>query len=475
MGVIPGTDKPALYARPEYEHLAALIPVVDAAAGADAITRAADPQDPGQAIAFVGLGSNNPTPHDLRTAAGAVARRMQASAALDFALPTTSPDDVIALLTGAGLGAYSYNAFKGSGSTKTSKTLNAIHVRTDVSVPARELSRTRENISAVQVTKDLVNTPPNALYPETFVAETKKLISGLPITASVWDEKRLAKDGFGGILGVGQGSQRPPRLVKLSYRPEQAKKHLALVGKGITFDSGGLSLKTPGGMVGMKYDMTGAATALAVVRAAAAMKLPLRITAWLALAENMPSGSAARPNDVLTIRGGKTVEVLNTDAEGRLVLADALVAASEERPDLIVDIATLTGAATVALGNRYAGALGDTSAVSQFVEVAENVGEQFWPMPLPSEMRAMLSSDVADIANAKPGNTAGGMLLGATFLNEFVGTQSSKKDAERIPWVHLDIASTANNPGGGYGWVAPGPTGTAVRALISLAERLAGK
>jgi leucyl aminopeptidase len=308
------------------------------------------------------------------------------------------------------------------------------------------------------------------MYPDSFVSFAQEAITDLPITERVWDEAALEREGFGGILGVGQGSSRPPRLMKLVYEPAGATTHIALVGKGITFDTGGLSLKSGAGMIGMKYDMTGAATALAVTRAAAELGLGVKITAWLCMAENMPSGTATRPNDVITIKGGKTVEVLNTDAEGRLVLADGLTAASEEKPDVIIDIATLTGAATVALGTRYAGAMGDSEAISQLVEVARNVGENIWHMPLPEELRPLLNSDVADIANVKPGNTAGGMLIAATFLKDFVGKTGDGDDARALPWIHLDIAGTANNSGGAYGFTGSGPTGITVRTLISYAQ-----
>ena len=281
----------------------------------------------------------------------------------------------------------------------------------------------------------------------------------------------LTKGGFGGILGVGQGSTRGPRLVKVEYAPAEGAstlRHLALVGKGITFDSGGLSLKPPASMVGMKYDMTGAATVLAVAIAAARLGLPVRVTAWLCIAENLPSGSAIRPNDVLTIRGGKTVEVLNTDAEGRLVLADGLAAASEEHPDAIIDVATLTGAARVALGDRYVGTMGDEKLVGELVDVAKQVGETLWPMPLPAELRQLLNSEVADIANVKIGSTAAGMLIAGVFLQEFVG---KSEDGSRLPWAHLDIAGPANNDGAGYGYTGKGPTAVAVRPLLALAER----
>jgi leucyl aminopeptidase len=235
---------------------------------------------------------------------------------------------------------------------------------------------------------------------------------------------------------------------------------VALVGKGITFDSGGLSLKAPNAMVGMKYDMTGAAVMAAATLAAAALGSPAAITAYLCLAENMPSGSASRPNDVITILGGKTVEILNTDAEGRLVMADGLQAASAIKPDLIIDAATLTGAARIALGERYAGLMGTEDAVAQIVASAAHVGELVWPMPLPRELRALLKSDIADIANAKPGEVLGGMLLGGLFLKDFVG--------EGIPWAHLDIAGPAANSQGAWGYTPKGATGAITRTVLDV-------
>jgi leucyl aminopeptidase len=219
-------------------------------------------------------------------------------------------------------------------------------------------------------------------------------------------------------------------------------------------------------MVGMKYDMTGAATAFQAIVAIAKLKLPVKVTAWLCLAENMPSSTAQRPDDVIRIRNGKTVEVLNTDAEGRLVLADGLSAAAEEKPDLIIDIATLTGAATIALGNRYAGLMGDQSAVSIVEKAADSAGELVWHMPLPSELRALLNSDVADIANVKIGNRAGGMLVGGHFLRDFVPTD--------IDWAHLDIAGPADNSAAAYGYTPKGGTGVILRTLVSVAQSLKG-
>jgi leucyl aminopeptidase len=322
----------------------------------------------------------------------------------------------------------------------------------------------------VHKVRDLVNAPPSDLYPATLADAAVAHAAHADIDVTVFDEAALEECGFGGILAVGRGSSRPPRLVKLSYSPAGASKHVALVGKGITFDSGGLSLKPAASMLTMKTDMTGAATVMAVVVAAADLGLPVRLTAWMCIAENMPSGTASRPDDVHRIRGGKTVENLNTDAEGRIVLADGLVAASEENPDAIIDVATLTGASVVALGNRFVGTLGDDELVARVVAVATGVGETLWPMPMPAELRPLLNSDIADIANVKPGNTAGGMLLAAAFLKEFVGTTGEGDDKRQIPWAHLDIAGPSYNGGGGYGYTPKGPTGVAVRTLIALAE-----
>ena len=285
----------------------------------------------------------------------------------------------------------------------------------------------------------------------------------------VWSEKDLVSEGLGGIHAVGKGSNRPPRLVKLEYKPSGAKTSLALVGKGITFDTGGLSLKPAESMVGMKYDMTGAAAVLQSLIAIAELKIPIKATAWLCLAENMPSGGATRPNDVIKIRNGKTVEVLNTDAEGRLVLADGLSMACEDSPDYLVDVATLTGAATIALGNRYSGLMGDEKAIKKVQAAAATAGELVWHMPLPEELRPLLNSDIADIANVKIGNRAGGMLIGGLFLREFVESKTTTKPA----WAHLDIAGPANNDSAPYGYTPKGATGVTVRTLVQLARDLA--
>lgn len=475
VGVVKSTDGPRIEGPPAdaLSALGAGLAALGLTGATDETSRQIAPDGVSAAsVLLVGLGSTPTTPDSLRSAAGAASRAVSGASRLAFALPTTDDADVQAVLEGAALGAYRYQAQRSGDSAVA---VSDIVVATTVEGADAALGRARVVAEAVVVVRDLVNTPPNELYPDSFAARARELAADAPVELQEWDVPALQEGGFGGILGVGQGSSRPPRLVAVRYAPEGATQHLALVGKGITFDSGGLSLKPAASMVGMKYDMTGAATVLAATIAIAKLGLPIRITAWLCLAENLPSSTAMRPNDVLTIRGGTTVEVLNTDAEGRLVLADGLVAASEERPDAIVDVATLTGAARIALGDRYAALMGADELVRSVQEAAAETGELVWPMPLPADLRSLLQSDVADIANAKPGNTAAGMLLAGVFLQEFVGRTGDDQDAPRIPWAHLDIAGPANNGGSGFGWTPKGPSGVTVRLLVKLAERLAGQ
>ncbi len=238
---------------------------------------------------------------------------------------------------------------------------------------------------------------------------------------------------------------------------------MALVGKGITFDSGGISIKGAQHMADMKSDMAGAAAVVATMLAVAATKPKVNVVGYVPMAENMPSGSAYRPGDVVTMYGGKSVEVLNTDAEGRLVMADGLVAAVEEHPDVVLDIATLTGAQVVALGNRVSAVMGTDDARGEVVAAAETAGEQFWPMPLPEELLGGLKSKVADLANI--GERAGGMLTAGVFLREFVGS---------TPWGHLDVAGPAFNEKSAHGYTPVGGTGVGVRTLLALLEARAG-
>ncbi|MEU3279351.1 leucyl aminopeptidase [Streptomyces antibioticus] len=404
----------------------------------------------------------------LRRAAGVAARTLTGSKKAAFALPLTDAADLGAVAEGVVLGAYSFDAYKES--AKDAKARNGKAPLAEAALlggKPRDAAHKAALARAVAVgeelnrARDLINMPPNDLDPAAFAALAQTAAKEHGIKVQVLDEKALAKGGYGGILGVGSGSASTPRLVKLSYTSGKAGKHLAFVGKGITYDSGGISLKPAGHNETMKCDMSGAAAVFAAVVAAARLGLDVNVTGWLALAENMPSGSATRPGDVLRMYSGKTVEVLNTDAEGRLVLADALWAASQEKPDAIVDVATLTGAMMLALGSRTFGVMANDEAFRTAVfEAAEEVGEPAWPMPLPEHLRKGMDSGVADIANM--GERMGGGLVAGLFLREFVG--------EGITWAHLDIAGPAFNEGGPFGYTPKGGTGTAVRTLVRLAE-----
>jgi leucyl aminopeptidase len=409
-------------------------------------------------VLFTGVGAK-PEANDLREAAGWAAQNTASAQRVAYALRHTTGEEILAIAEGAMIGAH--RVTKAHTTREGGLTTVVIHGSLSDTVANRALA----SATAVWQVRDLVTLPPNILNPKSFVERVSEMASELDIAIEVFDEHHLRDQGFGGLTAVGQGSHNPPRLMVLRYQPSGATSHVALVGKGITFDSGGLSLKPANSMVGMKYDMTGAAVVSAVALASARLGIPTALTAWVCLAENMPSGSASRPNDVITIKNGTTVEILNTDAEGRLVLADGLSAASAENPDLIVDVATLTGAARVALGERYAGLMGTDDALERVRSAAEAAGELVWPMPLPQELRTLLSTEVADIANAKPGNTLGGMLLAGLFLKEFVGTTAS---GETIPWAHLDIAGPAENSSGAWGYTPKGATGAITRTLIEL-------
>jgi leucyl aminopeptidase len=293
-----------------------------------------------------------------------------------------------------------------------------------------------------------------------FADRAVEVANGAGLTVEVIDHKQAAKLGLGGLIGVGGASDNPPRMVKLTYTPAgKSKGHLALVGKGITFDSGGLSIKPADGMIGMKGDMAGAAAVLAAMSVLPGLGVPVQVTGYLCLAENMINGKATRPGDVLTIKNGTTVEVLNTDAEGRLVLADGLSLATAEKPDAIVDLATLTGACMVALGPSIAGLMGNNDAlVDQIQAAADRSSESVWHLPLPTEYRKDLDSDVADLKNVASGRY-GGALHAGLFLQEFV---------DGTPWVHLDIAGPADAKGDD-GYIPKGASGFGVRTIVETA------
>jgi leucyl aminopeptidase len=412
-----------------------------------------------------------PTAEDLRRAAARGVRAAKSATSIAVALNPAGVDEVEAIAEGIALGAYRFEAYKTRKDADDAAPKPRLESAVILSPFARQTTATKALERAATVTeavaaaRDWVNTPPGDLRPGAF-ADAITAYAGEDVKVAVWDERRLAKERCGGLLGVGQGSDSPPRLVTLTYEPADAVSHLALVGKGITFDSGGLSIKTGPGMSTMKIDMAGAAAVVAATVAIARLGLPVRVTAYACLAENMPSGSATRPGDVLTMRNGATVEVLNTDAEGRLVLADGLSLAVEAAPDHIVDVATLTGAAVVALGERTSAILGNDEAFEAEVLAASRAaGETMWPLPIAEEMRATVaSSSIADLRQHNP-RPYGGTLYAAAFLREFVAD---------VPWAHLDIAGPAFNDSAAYDYTPVGGTGTGVRTLVRLATELAG-
>ncbi|WP_345523060.1 leucyl aminopeptidase [Nocardioides conyzicola] len=428
-------------------------------------------------LVLVGLGKKA-DPVAVRRAAGVAARSVGNAASVAVALPAGSPELVRAVTEGHLLGGYAFTAYKSGGAKQESKSSAPGEVvvlsegarRKDFTTAFEEAQLVA---GAVAATRDWVNTPPGDLTPPAFadavVAATKELTKGRgapKVAITVHDEKALAELGCGGILGVGAGSDAPPRLVELSYSPKGAQHHLALVGKGITFDSGGLTIKPAASMHEMKSDMAGAAAVVQATYVIAALGLPIRVSTFVPMAENMVSGNAVRPGDVLTIYGGTTVEVTNTDAEGRLVLADALVWATEQKPDMILDVATLTGHMVVALGDKVAGVMGSSPIVDDVLAAAAVAGEEMWPMPIPEGMTERIhSSKIADLAQHDWVRWGGG-LFAAAFLREFTAG---------IPWAHLDIAGPSFNSGGAFGHVTPGGTGVAVATVVDYARALAAK
>jgi len=405
----------------------------------------------------------------LRQAAAAIVRHAagarRAVTTLPQALPTDPAAAVRAVAEGALLAAYRFDKYK---RTKTDGSRPPAVLGTLALVPgdARRAALTgavaagQARAAATNLARDLSNEPANAMHPDDLAAAARRLLAGKGVTVKVKDERELAKEGFGGIVGVGQGAEHPPRLVELSYRPRGASGTVVLVGKGITFDSGGLSLKPADSMKTMKTDMSGAAAVVGAMSALADLDVKVAVTGYLAAAENMPSGRATRPGDILTMKNGRTVEVLNTDAEGRLVMADALALGASAKPDAIVDVATLTGACVVALGTRYTGLMGnDEALVTELLDAAADAGEPTWRLPLPPEYRKDIESDVADLKNI--GDRYAGALVAGLFLEEFVDGR---------PWVHLDIAGPARSEADD-GYLVKGSTGAAVRTLLSWLER----
>lgn len=409
----------------------------------------------------------------LRRAAGAATRALAGAGKVAVTLGAVGPDvaeQVRAVSEGALLGAYSFDRYRTTDAdSRREPVREVVLVLAEAKDKAVRAAVTRAEVvvRGVRLARDLVNTPPSDLHPAELAEIARTTATRLGLDVEVLEGKALAKGSYGGILGVGQGSANGPRLVHLSYKGGKgAATKVALVGKGITFDSGGLSLKPAASMEEMKSDMSGAAAVIATMAAVAELALPIDVEAWVPMAENMPSGAAIRPSDVLTFRNGMTVEVTNTDAEGRLILADAIARACEDGPDIVVDVATLTGAQLVALGSRTTGVMGnDDELRTAIVAAAARAGEPSWPMPLPAELRKGLDSDVADMVNSGP--REGGMLTAGLFLQEFV--------TEGVRWAHLDIAGPAFNGGEPYGYTPKGGTGAAVRTFVQLLEDLSQK
>lgn len=457
------------------EGLEAILEDLGVTGAADELTRLPGIDGAGaDIIALIGLGkqTGDAAAHlnNLRYSAGSAIRQLAGVESVALALGTDSLEEVAALAEGAAFGAFSDKQLRAKTADSIKAPVSDITIITEVAAADAEPALTRALIvgEAVDHTRRLVNTPPSHLYPETFAAEAVERVAGLEkVEARVWDFDQLVEEGFGGIVGVGKGSDRKPRFVEVKYTPAGATKTVAIVGKGITFDTGGISLKPGNAMGTMKSDMAGAATVLNVVAAAAELEIPVAVTGYLCLAENMPSSTATKPEDVLTMRGGRTVEVMNTDAEGRLVMADGLAYASEAEPDVILDIATLTGAQLIALGVRTAAVMGDQKIREKVAEISQETGETYWPMPLPEHLRSSLKSPVADMQNI--GSRYGGMLVAGLFLEEFVG----EKDGAKIPWAHLDFAGPSFNEEAAYGYTPKEGTGHSVATLLKFIETYA--
>lgn len=417
-------------------------------------------------LLVVGLGERDAlTTEKVRRAAGVAARSVGNVASVAVALPAVDPEHIRAVTDGFASGLYRFAGY----ATKPARSgvaevviLSEAARRSDATAALHSATVVAEHIGKA---RDWVNTPPNALVPSAFAAEIKKLNESSAVSFDLITAAQLKKLGCGGIIGVGQGSANPPCLVKLTWAPADPVGSIALVGKGITFDSGGLTLKPGSSMPAMKSDMAGAAAVGAAVHAIAALEIPVTVTAYLPLAENMVGGTSMRPGDVLTMLSKQTVEVTNTDAEGRLVLADALTLAVREKPDAVIDVATLTGACVVALGDRIAGVFGDDSTVAAVQDAAERTGELYWHLPIPEEQRRSVrtESKVADLLQANWVRW-GGALYAAAFLEAFV---------DDVPWAHLDIAGPSYNTGGPWGQMPSGATGFAVSTLVEYAATLA--
>ncbi|MGI8794617.1 MAG: leucyl aminopeptidase [Acidimicrobiales bacterium] len=421
----------------------------------------------GSTILAVGVGKADQVDGEVvRRAAACIIRASGSAKSVTTTLLDACPDTLDrkvaaqALAEGAALSTYRFNTYKSKGGGQPPSPVATVRVASKGGVAIQKaLDRGAAIAEAVSLARDLVNTPPRDMTPRHMADAALALAKKDGLTVEIWDEKRIAKEKLGGLQAVSAGSAEPPRLIKMEWAPPKARTTIYLVGKGITFDSGGLNLKSYEGMLTMKCDMAGAAAVIGAMSALPAINARVRVVGLAACSENLPSGTANKPSDVLTIRNGKTVEVHNTDAEGRLVLADALSLATEAKPDAIIDLATLTGACTVALGTEIAGAMGtSTDLLDQIDAASARTGEPFWQLPLPDRYRKHIDSLVADIKNVgAPGGKAGTLTAGL-FLREFV---------DDTPWAHLDIAGPAFMDVDEAHFTRFG-TGFAVRTLLDL-------
>jgi leucyl aminopeptidase len=426
-----------------------------------------------RSLALVGLGPRDEADATaVRKAAIKVARvaaRFPTAASTLPQVGKSADESAHAFAEGMLLGSYRFDRYKerpidelSKEKPKLKKIVALAASRGSQSALKSALERGQVYAEAANWARDLVNTPAIDATPSFLAQEARKLATLNGLRCKVWTKGELQRGGFGGILGVGAGSVNEPRLIELGYRGGGASAPIAISGKGVTFDSGGLSLKDAGNMEWMKADMGGAAAALATMRAIAQLKPAVNVIAAIPSSENMPGGSAIRPGDVLRHRGGKTSEVLNTDAEGRLILADALAYLSEKKPRVIIESATLTGAAMVALGQDIWAIFGsDDGLVDDLLEAGREEGEPGWQLPLWTDYRRHIESSVADVKNV--GNRWGGAITAALFLKEFVGD---------VPWAHLDVAGTAFAETSTEYW-PKGATGSPTRTLIRYIENQA--
>ena len=419
------------------------------------------PSAEGRTVIAVGLGSAEKVDTEaLRRAAAALVKATWKDASVATTLLAAAPagmdaaEAAQAVAEGATLASYRFTKYKADPKACRIEAMAVVSPASGGAGPG--LERGARLAAAVNLARDLVNEPAGDMTPQRLADVAAEIAEREGLTLTVLDEAAVAAERLGGLLGVAAGSDEPPRLIELVYDPPDARATVALVGKGITFDSGGLSIKTAEGMETMKTDMSGAAAVLAAMSTLPAMAPGVKVIGIIPATENMPGGSATKPGDVLRIRNGKTVEVLNTDAEGRLVLADGLSLAVEAGVDAILDLATLTGACVVALGRRIAGLMGNNEAwIGQVRDAATRAGEPVWPLPLPDDYRRSLDSDVADLKNIGGGRYAGALTAGL-FLKEFVAD---------VPWAHLDIAGPARSEEDDV-YFTKGGTGFGVRTIV---------